>query len=166
MNHIVPSRILHKFPPNVLFLLLEIFLKNFNQGQYGLIHIVHLVNFDQSLSTVHIVWSMLNFAMFLANSNQQTLRTIRFDSYCLHKVFITFHRRFMLLSISNAFKKLNGRQQNLTHIVLKITIVFRSALHFQCLKQILMKGKYGLTHVMFYRFYQKKFFCLFQTFIK
>ena len=73
---------------------------------------------------------MLNFAMFLANSNQQTLRTIRFDSYCLHKVFITFHRRFMLLSISNAFKKLNGRQQNLTHIVLKITIVFRSALHF------------------------------------
>ena len=31
-----------------LFLLFEIFLKNFNQEQYGLIHIVHLVNFDKS----------------------------------------------------------------------------------------------------------------------
>ena len=37
------------------FLLLEIFLKNFNQGQYGLIQIVNLVNFDQSLSKSHIV---------------------------------------------------------------------------------------------------------------
>ena len=53
------------------FLLLEIFLKNFNQGQYGLIHIVHWVNFDQSLSTFHTVRSMLNFAVLLANSNQE-----------------------------------------------------------------------------------------------
>ena len=37
------------------FLLLEIFLKKFNWGQYVLIHIVHLVNFDQSLSKSHIV---------------------------------------------------------------------------------------------------------------
>ena len=38
------------------FLLLEIFLKNFNRGQYMLIEIVHLlVNLDQSLSKSHIV---------------------------------------------------------------------------------------------------------------
>ena len=111
-------------------MLLEIFLKNFNQGQYGLIHIVHLVNFDQSLSTLHIVRSMLNFAMFLANYNQETTQTIRFDSYCPCKVFITFHQRLILFSISNAFKKLNRRQQNSTHIVLNIMIVFQSALHF------------------------------------
>ena len=37
------------------FLLLEIFLKSFNQGQYGVIHIVYLVNFDQSLSKSNIV---------------------------------------------------------------------------------------------------------------
>ena len=35
------------------FLLLEIFLKIFNHGQYGLIHIAHSVNFDQSLSKSH-----------------------------------------------------------------------------------------------------------------
>ena len=51
------------------FLLLEIFLKNFNQ-RHGLIHIVHLVNFGQSLSKSHIVWSMLNFAMFIAKPDQ------------------------------------------------------------------------------------------------
>ena len=39
----------------------------------------------------------------------------------------------MLFSISNAFKKLNRRQQNLTHIVLNIMIVFRSALNFPML---------------------------------
>ena len=36
----------------------------------------------------------------------------------------------MLFSISNAFKKLNRRQENLIHIVLKIMIAFRSELHF------------------------------------
>ena len=36
----------------------------------------------------------------------------------------------MLFSISNAFKKLNRRQENLIHIFLKIMIAFRSALHF------------------------------------
>ena len=51
------------------FLLLEIFLKNFNQ-RHGLIHIVHLVNFGQSLSKSHTVWSMLNFAMFIAKPDQ------------------------------------------------------------------------------------------------
>ena len=96
-------------------------MKNFNQWQYGLIHIVHLVNFDKSLSTLHIVQSMLNFVMFLVNSNQEkTVQTIRFDPYCPHKVFIMFHQRLMLFSISNAFKKQNRRQQNLTHIVLNI----------------------------------------------
>ena len=52
------------------FLLLEIFFKNFNQRQYRLIHIVHVLNFGQSLSKSHIVRSMLNFAMFVANSDQ------------------------------------------------------------------------------------------------
>ena len=73
---------------------------------------------------------MLNFVMFLANSNQEAIRTIRFDPYWPHKVFITFDQRLMLFSISNTFRKLNRRQQNLTHIVLDMMIVFRSALHF------------------------------------
>ena len=120
-----PSKDSTKVSIKSSFLLLEIFLKNFNQGQYGLIHIVHLVNFDQSLSTLHIVRSMLNFAMFLANSNQETIRTIRFDPYCLHKVFITFHQRLTLFPISNTFKKLKWRQKNLIHIVLNIIILFK-----------------------------------------
>ena len=68
--------------------------------------------------------------MFLANSNQETIQEIWFDPYCPHKVFITFHQRLILVSISNAFKKLNRRQQHLSHIVLNIMVVFRSALHF------------------------------------
>ena len=36
-----------------------------------LILIVHLVNFGQSLSKSDIVQSMLNFEMFLANSDQR-----------------------------------------------------------------------------------------------
>ena len=88
---------------------------------------------------------MLNFAMFLANSNQEKIRTIRFDPYCPHEVFITFHQRLMVFSISNAFRKLNRRQQNLTHIVLNITIVFNLRCIFQCFRQILIKGEYGLT---------------------
>ena len=56
------------------FLLIEIFLKNFSQGQYVLIHIVHLVNFDQSLSKSHIVPFMFHFTIFLANSHQETIR--------------------------------------------------------------------------------------------
>ena len=127
----------------------EIFLKNFNQGQYGLIHVVHLVNFDQSLLTLYVVWSMLNFAVFPANSNQETIWTIRFDPYFPHKVFITFHQRLMLFSILSAFKKLNQRWQNLSHIVLNIMIVFDRCCIFQCFWQILIKVQYGLTHFMF-----------------
>ena len=42
--------------------------------------------------------------MFLTNSDQETVQTIWFD----------------LFNISNAFKKLNQREHDLTHIVLKI----------------------------------------------
>ena len=73
---------------------------------------------------------MLNFAMFLANSSQEIIQTIWFDPYYPHKVFIMFHQRFILFSISNAFKKLNQRQENLIDIVHDIMIVFRSVLHF------------------------------------
>ena len=115
------------------------FLKNFNEGQYSLIHIVHLINFDQSLSKSHIVWFMLNFAMFLANSDKQKIWTIRFDPYCADKVLIKFHQRLTLFSISNAFKKLNQKQHNLNHIVLNIMIHFQSALYFPIfLEQILI----------------------------
>ena len=55
------------------FLLLEMFLKNFNQQQYGLIHIFHFISFDQTLSKSHKVQSMLNFAMFVANSDQENV---------------------------------------------------------------------------------------------
>ena len=54
--------------------------------QYRLIHILHLVNFDQSLSKSPVVRSMLNFEMFLANSDQETIQTIWFDLYFQHKV--------------------------------------------------------------------------------
>ena len=119
------------------FLLLEIFLKNFNQGQYVLIHIVHLVNFGQSLSRSHILRSMLNFTMFLANSDQETIWTIRFDPYCPYKIFIKFHQRLILFSISNAFKKLNWRQHSLNHIVLNM-IFFDLHCIFQSFYQILI----------------------------
>ena len=68
--------------------------------------------------------------MFQTNSNQETIPTMWFDPYCPHKGFITFHQRLMQFSISNAFKKLNWRQQNLIHVVLNIMLVFQSALHF------------------------------------
>ena len=110
----------------------EIFLKNFNQGQYGLIHVVHLVNFDQSLLILYVVWSMLNFAMFPANSNQETIQTMWFDPYFPHKVFIMFHQRLMLFSVSSAFKKLNQRWQSLTHIVINMMIVFDRCCIFKC----------------------------------
>ena len=119
------------------FLLLEIFLKNFNQGQYVLIHIVHLVNFGQSLSRSHILRSMLNFTMFLANSDQETIWTIRFDPYCPYKIFIKFHQRLILFSISNAFKKLNWRQHSLNHIVLNMIFFYLHCI-FQSFYQILI----------------------------
>ena len=61
-----------------------------------LIHIVYLVNFDQSLSKSHIVQSMLNFAMFLANSDQEIIQAIRFDPYYPYKVFTKFHFLFQM----------------------------------------------------------------------
>ena len=72
LKHIVLPRI---------FCYLKYFWKFFNQGQYMWIHIVHLVNFGQSLSKSHMLRSMLIFTMFLANSDQETIRTIRFDPY-------------------------------------------------------------------------------------
>ena len=119
-----------------------------NHGQYGLTYIVYLENIDHFLlkahignsdqdkirvgpyCPLHIVWSMLNFPMVLANSNQETIQTIWFDPYCPCKVFTTFHQKLMLFSVSSALKKLNWRQQNLTHIVLNIMIVFWSVSHF------------------------------------
>ena len=96
-----------------------------------LIHIAHLVNFDQSLSKSLILWSMFNFMMFLANSDQETIQTIQSDPYCPYKIFIKFHQRLIQFSISNAlFKQLNLRQCSLTHIVLNMIFFFRSALHF------------------------------------
>ena len=55
----------------------------------------------------------------------------------------------MLFSILNAFQKLNRRQQNLTHIVPNIMIVLDLRSIFQCFRQILIKGQYGLIRVMF-----------------
>ena len=62
---------------------------------------------------------MSSFAMFLANSDQETTLTIDCDPYCPYKVFIKFYERLILSSVSNNFKKLNPRQHNLAHIVLK-----------------------------------------------
>ena len=79
----------------------------FNQGQYGLIHNVHLVNFDQSLPNSHIVWSMLTFAMFVA---------ILMWSKCLNHVskwtilpfqvfYISFNQK-LFFATSNIFEKI------------------------------------------------------------
>ena len=122
MNHIALSSILHIFPSQAL-LLLEIFLKIFHQGQYGLIRIIPSVK-------SHKVRSMFSFATFLANSDQEITRAIRFDPYPPYKGFTKCHQRLILYSISSAVKKLNQKQHNLTHIVLNVVIVFRSAWHF------------------------------------
>ena len=122
MNHIALSRILHKFLSKALFCYLKYFWKILIRASMGW-SIWSIL--DQSLSTLYIVWSMLNFAMILANSNQETIQTIWFDPYCLHKIFITFHQRLTLFSISNTLKKLKWRQQNLIHIVLNIIILFK-----------------------------------------
>ena len=131
--------ILHIFPLKALFCYLKYSWKNFYQGQYSLIHNVHLVNFGQSLSNIvqytsvyfsilqsHILQSMLNFTMFLANSDQGTIWTI-YMTHIVHiksyKIFIKFHQRLILFYISNAFKKLNLRKYSLTHIVLNIMIL-------------------------------------------
>ena len=105
---------------------------------------------------------MLNFAVFLANSNQE----IWFDPYCPHKGFITFHQSLMLFSISNAFSKMNWRQQNLTHVVINIMIAFRSALHFPVFPTNFDQRtiRFDPCHVL--RVLSKNIFCLFQTFIK
>ena len=114
------------------FLLRQFFFKKiFNQGQYIWIHITHLVICGQSLSESHVIHSMLNFTMFLANSDQETIRTIRFEPYCLYKILVKFPQRLILFSISNAFKKSNWSQHNLTHIVLNIMIFFGLRCIFQ-----------------------------------
>ena len=40
---------------------------------------------------------MLDFAKFLVNSGQETIRKIQFDPYCPFKVFIKFYQRLVLL---------------------------------------------------------------------
>ena len=49
----------------------------------------------------------MNFTMFLANSDQETIQTIQFGPYCPYEIFIKFQQRLILFSISDAFKKLN-----------------------------------------------------------
>ena len=77
----------------VSFSLIKIFLINLSQEQYGLIHITHLEKFDQFLLKAHTFRSMLYFAIFLANSDQET---IRFDPYCPYKGSVKFHQRLIL----------------------------------------------------------------------
>ena len=75
---------------------------------------------------------MLNITMFLANSDQEVIWTIwNIDPYCPYKIFIKFRQKLTLFSISNAFKKLNFRKPNLTHIVLNIMIFFDRRCIFQ-----------------------------------
>ena len=60
---------------------------------------------------------MLNFTIFLATYVQEAIGTKQFDPYCQYKIFIKFGQKLILFSISKAFKKLNWRKQNLTHVV-------------------------------------------------
>ena len=132
LKHIVLSRILHVFPSKALFCYVNLKKKKkFNQGQYILIHITRLVISGQSLSESHVIQSMLNFTMFLANSDQETIRIIRFEPYCLYKILVKLSQRLILFSISNAFKKSNWSQHNLTHFVLNIMIFFELRCIFQ-----------------------------------
>ena len=103
--------------------------------------------------------------MFLGNSDQDTIRTIRLDPHCPCKIFIKFHQKLIIFSISNAFKKMNWRQHSLTHIVLNIMIFFDLSSIFRSFQQIVIKGQYSLTHVILVlRILPKKVF--FQMFIK
>ena len=43
---------------------------------------------------------------------------------------MSFYQRLILFSISNAFKKLNQRQHNLTHIICNVMVFLKCALHF------------------------------------
>ena len=148
MKHIVLSRILHIFPSKAPFCYLKYFWKKINLGQYGLLHNdVHLVNFGQSLSKSHIIRFMLNFTIFPATSVQEAIGAIRFDPYCQYKIFIKFGQKLILFSISKAFKKLNWRKHNLTHIVV-ILIFFDWHCIFQSFLQFLIKGQYSLILVI------------------
>ena len=42
---------------------------------------------------------MFNFALCLANSDQETIKTIRFDSYRPNKVLTKFHQKLILFFI-------------------------------------------------------------------
>ena len=58
--------------------------------------------------------------------------------YCPYRVFIRVHQRFILFPISNTFKKLNQRQHDLTHILLKV-MIFDLRCILQSFYQILIK---------------------------
>ena len=72
----------------------------------------------------------------------------------------------MLFSISNTFRKLNQRQQNLTHIVLDMMIVFRSALHFLMFSTNFDQRTIRFDTCYVLRVVSKNIFLFFQTFIK
>ena len=78
--------------PFLLYIYLKYFWRISNYRQYRLFH-VNLVNFGQSLLKSHIVWFMLNFTMFLANSDQEAIWTIWCDPYCPYKIFIKFRQK-------------------------------------------------------------------------
>ena len=98
-------------------MLLEVFLKNFNQGQYGLIH---------NLSNSHIIQPMVNFAVvsskFWSKGNTNNTIWAMLSIKFLNEVSSKAHNSF----ISNVLKKLNQSQYNLTHIVLNMIFNFFS----------------------------------------
>ena len=93
---------------------------------------------------------MLNFSMLLTNSDQETIRTIRLDPYCPYNVFIRVHQRLILFPISNAFKKLNQRQHDLTHIVLKVMIFLVSFAFSNLSSKLFSKENGGWSKLSFF----------------
>ena len=105
-----------------LFLLLEIFFKNFNQGQYVLNHSVHSVNFDQSLSRNRIfdqrtIPTISLFCRFYHKKNFFSASKIhkkrnqgqRFAPYCSFNTLNKFLTTLKFFPVSNIFKKLDLR---------------------------------------------------------
>ena len=97
------------------FLLIEIFLKNFNHGQYGLIDIAHFINYDQSLSKSHKVLFIFDFAMFIAKSYQANVWTIMISLN--HILFSIILRKFSSKAVSWILELLLKNFNQTVHLI-------------------------------------------------
>ena len=91
-----------------LFFLLQIFLKNTNQEQYGLTHNYPFAKIRPLLSKAHLVQTTLHFPKYLAKSEKKTQsRTIWFDPDCpFRKKLISFYKNTYVSICTFSFDKI------------------------------------------------------------